>query len=185
LTCGTIAEWSGKVEVVDAGYAKGRRFRRATKRRSGSVSQRERLARWGGPCSENGSGEKTERDEAEVEALGTAFFAGFGCAGGVECVVDAFDCVAQIAGDEGGVEGEPVDAAETGDLEGGDVGDDRGEGDVGEAEGHPAQGKERENFEGNGDDRGAVAARAQIPDEMTPAKKPRMWTRWGMTSLHR
>lgn len=115
-----------------------------------------------GPGSENGSGKEAEADEAEVEGLGAPFFVGFGGAGGVECVVDAFDSVAQVAGDEGGVEGEPVDAAEAGDLEGGDVGDDRGEGYVGEAWRHPAQGKESENFEGYGDARGAVAARAQV-----------------------
>ena len=52
--------------------------------------------------------------------------------------------------------------AEAGDLEGGDEGDDRSEGDVGEAGRHPAQDEECDDFEGERDDGGSVAPRVQM-----------------------
>ena len=47
-----------------------------------------------GPGSENGSDQEAEGDEAEIEALGAAFFSIFGRAGGVKRVMNSFDCVA-------------------------------------------------------------------------------------------
>src|SRR5271170_5146920 len=166
LACGRIAGWS-----VGQGRGGCRGRLRGAAKDANSYEEKQRfgepegaVGKMGcGPCSENGSGEEAEGDEAEIEALGASFSAGFWGAGGVERVVDAFDCVAQIAGDEGGVEGEPVNAAETGDLECSDVGDDRGEGHVGEAGGHPAEGEESQDLEDQGDDGGSVIARAQVP----------------------
>ena len=56
-----------------------------------------------------------------------------------EGFVEAFGYVAKVAGHEGGVVGEAVYAAEAGDLDGGDVGDDAGECHLREAAGEPAE----------------------------------------------
>ena len=100
---------------------------------------------WGGPGSDDGSGQEAEADEAEVAGLGNAFFPDFGI-GGCGGVEEAFGHVAEIAGDEGGVEGESLDATVGGDLEGGDSGDDEGKDHVGEGEREPAEEEEGEAF---------------------------------------
>src|SRR5712671_3110703 len=69
----------------------------------------------GGPGPEDGSAEEAEADEAKVACLGEALFAGFGSGVWSEGLVEAFGYVAQIAGDERGVIGEAVYAAEAGD----------------------------------------------------------------------
>jgi hypothetical protein len=100
----------------------------------------------GCPGSENSAAEKTETDETEVASFATASFASLSGGFGAESVIDAFGDVAQVAGGEGGVESERVDATEAGDLHCGNVGDDRGEGHVWEAQGEPSEEKEAHDF---------------------------------------
>src|SRR5437868_13255869 len=89
----------------------------------------------GGPGAEDRSAEETEADEAEGAGLGEALFAGLGSGVRSDGLVEAFGYITQIAGDESRVVGEAVYAAEAGDLEGGDVGDDAGKCHFGEASG--------------------------------------------------
>ena len=95
-----------------------------------------------GPGTEDGSAEETETDEAEVAGLVEALFAGVGRGVRGEGFVETLGYVAEVAGDERGVVGEAVDAAEAGDLNCCDVGDDAGECHVGEAAREPAEDKD-------------------------------------------
>jgi hypothetical protein len=110
-----------------------------------------------GPGAENGSGQEAETDEAKGAGLGEAIFAGLWGGVAVEGIVEAFGHIAEVSGDEGGVVSEAVDAAEAGDLDGGDVGDDAGEGHLGEASMEPAENEDGDDFEGETEDGGADA----------------------------
>ena len=111
----------------------------------------------GCPGSEDGSGEKAERDEAESASLGQAFFADFRGGRGCEGLVETFGYVAKVAGDEGGDIGEAIDAAETGDLDGGHVGEDAGESHLREAAGEPAEDEDDKDLQRESEGNGAKA----------------------------
>jgi hypothetical protein len=109
-------------------------------RRNGSASQRERLPKRGAAQVPRMAPARKQR---QMRARSRAtLFAGFGSGVWGEGGVEAFGDIAKVAGDEGGVVREAVYAAGAGDLEGGDVRDDRGERHVWEAGGEPAEGED-------------------------------------------
>jgi len=109
------------------------------------------------PGADDCSGQKAEADQAEDEGLGETLFADLRSGVWGERVVEAFRCITKVAGDERRVVGEAVDAAEAGNLKGGDIGDDAGECHFGEAGGEPAQDKDSHDLQCQGEEGGANA----------------------------
>ena len=99
------------------------------------------------PGAKHGACEKTKRDQTEVASLAAALFAGFARSGGNQGVVKPFGYVTEITGNEGGVEGEAVDPAETGDLNGRYIRNDSGKCHGGESIGKPAEGEDSHDLE--------------------------------------
>src|SRR5271170_5111508 len=97
----------------------------------------------GGPCSKDGSGKEAEADKAEGACFCAALVANLCGDAWCDGVVEAFDCVAQVAGDEGGVISEASDMAITGDLKRTDDRGGCGDDHVGGIDGEPAKGEER------------------------------------------
>ncbi len=95
----------------------------------------------GGEGPEAGSGEEAEADEAEGAGVVEAELTGFGIMRGAG-VVESDGHVAEVAGDEGRAVGEAANAAEAGDLVGGDEGDERGKGHLRKTAGKQAGEKE-------------------------------------------
>lgn len=95
-----------------------------------------------GRRAKDGSGEKAETNGAKIKSFGEASFAGFRVSSGRNGIAYAFDRVAKIAGDKGGVVGKTPHVAIAGRLKGGDEGDDGGEGHVGKVSRKPAEGEE-------------------------------------------
>lgn len=111
----------------------------------------------GGPSAKNGSGKKTEGDKTEIASFGAAVFSGFARGVGKERVVDAFGYIAEVAGGEGGVEGEAIDTAETGDLDRSDIGDDRSKYHLRKGGGEPAEEEDRDDLDEQTEVEGANA----------------------------
>ena len=106
----------------------------------------------GGQGADYGSEEEGGADERELDEFGAAEEARGGVLG-VEVVEGSFDHLAQVAGDEGGVVGEASDAAEGGDLGGGDQGDDGDEGKLREGGRQEADGEEGGGLNDQGEER--------------------------------
>jgi hypothetical protein len=111
----------------------------------------------GGPGPDDRSGEKAEADKAEVGRLSETFFADFGRSG-PQGVVEAVGHISEIAGNEGGVEGEALDAAIDGDLKGRYERSNEGKRHVREGQRKPADEKESDGLGGESDaENGAFA----------------------------